>query len=140
VKISKDIYNNGLKVFLIFCGLSLFIAWLPDIIVSIINKKSLELIEIYTTQITYVLDMGIISPLIFICLFNLTRNNKIGYVLLGIILTILLIIGIMLPIQTMFQIMAGINLPIGTIISKVGIFVILALVAIYYEIKLFKNI
>jgi hypothetical protein len=59
-------YTNGIKIFLFFCGLSLFVAWLPDIIASLINKKSLGLIEIYTTQITYVLDMAIISPLIFI--------------------------------------------------------------------------
>jgi hypothetical protein len=36
--------------------------------------------------------------------------------------------------------MAGIEMPIGAIITKVGIFVLLAIVAIYYQIKLFKNI
>jgi hypothetical protein len=140
INTSRKIFTNGLKVFLVFCGLSLFLAWLPDIVISLINKKSLELIEVYTTQITYVLDMGIISPLIFICLYNLWKNNSIGYILLGVILTVLLLVGIMLPTQTIFQINAGINLPLGAIITKVGIFVILALVAIYYEIKLFKNI
>ncbi|MCL2722013.1 MAG: hypothetical protein FWD47_11835 [Treponema sp.] len=141
-KIKKDIkmQTNGLKIFLVFCGLSLFIAWLPDIITSIINKKSLELIEVYTTQITYVLDMGIISPLIFICMYNLLKKNDIGYILLGIILTILIIIGIMLPIQSIFQISAGVSIPIEALITKVGIFVLLAIVALYYEVKLFKSI
>jgi hypothetical protein len=136
---SVKIFTNGLKIFLIFCGLSLFVAWLPDIVVSIINKRSLELIEIYTTQITYVLDMGIISPLMFICIYNLSKRNNWGYILLGIILTVLLIIGIMLPMQSIFQIMAGINIPIGAIITKIGIFAVLAIIAIYYEVKLFKN-
>jgi hypothetical protein len=68
IKSSVKIYTNWLKIFLILCGLSLFAAWLPDIIVSLINKKPLELIEVYTTQITYVLYMAIITPLIFICL------------------------------------------------------------------------
>jgi hypothetical protein len=31
-------------------------------------------------------------------------------------------------------------MPIGALVTKVGIFVILAMVAIYYEIKLFKKI
>ena len=78
-------YTNGLKIFLVFCGISLFVAWLPDIILSLVNKKSLELIEIYTTQITYVLDMGIVSPLMFICLYNLSKDKNIGYILLGIV-------------------------------------------------------
>jgi hypothetical protein len=46
----------------------------------------------------------------------------------------------MLPMQSIFQIMAGIELPIQAIITKIGIFVVLAIIAIYYEIKLFKNI
>jgi hypothetical protein len=140
INISVKIFTTGLKIFLVFCGLSLFVAWLPDIIASIVNGKSLELIEIYTTQITYILDMGIISPLMFICIYNLNKRNNFGYILLGIILTILLIIGIMLPVQSIFQITAGINLPIGAIITKIGIFVLLAVIAIYYELKLFKNV
>jgi hypothetical protein len=140
VKTSAKIYTTGLKIFLVFCGLSLFIAWLPDIIVSLANKKSLELIEVYTTQITYVLDMAIISPLIFICLYNLSKGKNIGYILLGIILIMLIMVGIMVIFQTIIPLRAGIEMPIGAIITKVGIFVILALVAIYYEIKLFKNI
>jgi hypothetical protein len=135
----QKILTNGLKIFLTLCGFSLFVAWLPDIIISIIKGKSLELIEIYTTQITYVLDMAIISPLIFICLYNLWKNNKIGYILLAVILTVLIIIGIMLPVQSIFQINAGIELPLGALITKIGIFVLLAVVAIYYEIKFFKN-
>jgi hypothetical protein len=140
INIPVKMYTNGIKIFLFICGLSLFVAWLPDIIASLINKKSLGLIEIYTTQITYVLDMAIISPLIFICLYNLSKNNNMGYILLGIILNVLRVVGIMVIIQAIFQIKAGINLPIEEIITKIGIFVLLAIVAIYYEIKLFKNI
>ena len=140
IKVSVKMYTNGIKIFLVFCGLSLFVAWLPDIIVSLVNKKSLVLIEIYTTQITYVLDMAIVSPLMFICLYNLKKDNNIGYILLGIILSLLIAVGIMVIIQAIFQIMAGINLPIGVIITKIGVFVVLALAAIYYEVKLFKNL
>lgn len=49
--------SNGLSIFLILSGISLFVAWLPDIISSLINGKSLSLIEVYTTEITYVLDI-----------------------------------------------------------------------------------
>ena len=140
IKVSAKMYTNGLKIFLVFCGISLFVAWLPDIIVSLINKKSLGLIEIYTTQVTYVLDMAIISPLIFICLYNLRKNNNIGYILLGIILNMLSLVGLMVILQTLFQNRAGIEMPIEAAITKVGIFVLLAIVATYYEIKLFKNI
>jgi len=140
IKMSAKISSIGLKIFLVFCGLSLFVAWLPDIIISLINKKSLELIEIYTTQITYVLDMAIISPLIFICLYDLSKGKNIGYILLGIILNILVMVGIMVTFQTIIPIRAGIEMPIGAIITKVGIFILLAIIALYYQIKLYRNI
>jgi hypothetical protein len=129
-----------LKIFLSLSGISLFAAWLPDIILSLINKGTLELIEVYTTQITYVLDMAVISPVIFICMYNLSKQNNLGYILLGIILNTLVLVGIIVINQTIFQSIAGIEVPIDAIITKVGIFVLLALIAIYYEIKLFRNI
>ena len=140
IKSSVKIYTNWLKIFLILCGLSLFVAWLPDIIVSLINKRALELIEVYTTQITYVLDMAIISPMMFICMYNLSKQNDFGYILLGIILNTLVLVGILVINQTIFQSIAGIEVPIGAIITKVGIFAILGIIAIYYEIKLFRKI
>jgi hypothetical protein len=140
IKTSIKICTNGIKVFLILCGSSLFVAWLPDIVVSLMNGRSLELIEIYTTQITYVLDMAIISPVIFICLYCLLKNSRLGYILLGIILSNLVLIGITVINQTIFHKMAGIELPIEAIITKVGIFVVLAMAGLYYQIKLFRNI
>lgn len=140
IKDKIDIPRKGIKVFLIISGISLFIAWLPDIVTSLANGRSLELIEIYTTQITYVLDMGIISPLCFICLYLLNRESSLGYILLGIILTICTFVGLMVPIQTMFQTHYGIELPIQALITKVGIFIVLAIIALYYDIKLFKAV
>lgn len=131
---------NGIYAFLIITGIALIVAWLPDIIKSFVLGRSLELIEIYTTQITYVLDMGVIAPTALICLFQLKKRSGIGYVLLQLLLTVCSVIGIMVPIQTVFQIKAGISLPIGAIVTKVAIFIVLALFALYFNIKFLKNI
>ena len=126
-------FTKGIKVFLIVAGISLFVAWLPDIIMSITSGTSLELIEVYTTEITYVLDMGIISPLMFITYYLIRHEDFIGYVLLRMIFKICMCIGIMLPIQSVFQLLAGISIPIPALITKVLIFVIMALFATYFE-------
>lgn len=132
--------TRGIRIFLTLSGISLLIAWLPDIIPTIFSGKPLPLIEVYTTEITYVLDMGIISPLMFICLGLLQKQNGLGIVLLSILLTLCVIIGAMLPIQTVFQTLAGIVLPLPVLIAKVGIFVVLAAFAAYYNSKLYKSI
>ena len=117
---------KGIYIFLLLTGISLIVAWLPDIIKSLVLGCSLELIEIYTTQITYVLDMGIIAPTALISLFELRKRSGIGYILLPLLLTVCTIIGIMLPIQTVFQIRVGISLPMGAIVTKIAIFIVLA--------------
>ena len=118
---------------MIVTGISLFVAWLPDIITSIKNGTSLDLIEVYTTEITYVLDMGIISPLMFITYYLSRQENFMGYVFIRMIFKICMCIGIMLPIQTVFQLLAGISMPIPALITKVLIFVVMAVFATYFE-------
>lgn len=132
--------TKGVSVFLFFSGISLFVAWLPDIITSLMDGKSLSLIEVYTTEITYVLDMGIICPLIFTCFYLLKKKDGLGDIVLAIILKACEIIGVMLLVSTLFQILAGIVLPVPVLVSKVGIFVVLATFALYFDLKLYKNI
>lgn len=131
-------YNipKGVNTYLVMSGIALFVAWLPDILTSLFNGTSLDLIEVYTTEITYVLDMGIISPLMFLTLYLINQGSFIGYVLLRMILKVCIGVGIMLPIQTVFQMIAGISLPIPALVTKMLIFVILALFAAFFEYRL----
>ena len=48
--------------------------------------------------------------------------------------------GIMLPVQSFFQALAGIQLPIPVLITKVGIFIILAAFSMYFDVKFYRNI
>ena len=83
--------------------------------------------------------MGVIAPTALICLFLLKKRSGMGYILLVMLLTVCIIVGIMLPIQTAFQVSAGIELPLAAIVTKVVSFVILSLFALYFNIKFFKN-
>lgn len=137
-KVCSYYFTRGMKAFLLIAGTSLFVAWLPDIILSIREGTSLDLIEVYTTEITYVLDMGIISPLMFLTYFLIKQENFIGYILLRMIFKLCMCVGIMLPIQSVFQLLAGISIPLSALITKVFIFVMLAVFATVFEYRL-KN-
>ncbi|MBK1813141.1 hypothetical protein JHL18_21195 [Clostridium sp. YIM B02505] len=84
--------------------------------------------------------MEIIAPTALICLSELKKRSSVGYILLPLLLTVCTIVGIMLPIQTIFQIKVGISLPIGAIVTKIGTFIVLALFALYFNLKFYKNI
>lgn len=131
---------KGVSAFLIVSGIGLFVAWMPDILTSLFAGRPLQLIEVYTTEITYVLDMGLIAPLMFVCLFLLKKKDGLGDVLLAILLQLCVVIGVMLPLQTLFQTLAGIQIPVPALITKVGIFVVLAAFALHFYLKLLKSV
>lgn len=126
--------KKGELSFLIVAGVTNIIAWLPDILSSLFTGQPLMRIEMYTTEITYVLDMGIISPLVFITAYLLVKKKSfLSLLLYRMILVTLKIIGFMLPIQTVVQLLAGIEIPLPELITKVVLFVILACMAIYFD-------
>ena len=136
--VSDTIAGRGYTIFLVLSGVSTFISWLPDIISSFGNGR-LQLIEVYTTEITYILDMGIISPAAFICLHLLKKRDSFGVVLLSVLLVGIIIVGIMMIFQTVVQLVSGVDLPVPVIITKSAIFTLLGIYAAVLAKKLYKN-
>jgi hypothetical protein len=132
--LSANNYSYEMKksdaAFLIFSGISLCLAWWPDIIPTIINGTSLSLIENYTTEPTYVLDLGIISPLCFISLFLLKKKDSFGLVLYAILLQSIIVVAVMMITQSAVQFASGAEIPLPALVSKSIIFVILGLFAL----------
>ncbi len=57
--------SRAINTFLSLSGVALIVAWLPDVIPAMLKGTTLSLIGVYTTNITYVLDMGIIVMLCY---------------------------------------------------------------------------
>jgi hypothetical protein len=126
---------KGAVAFLAVTGSALFVAWLPDIVGAYLTSGTLDLIEVYTTEVTYVVDMGIIAPLMFFTIGHLRRRTYTGYVLLRLLLRVCMCVGVVLLFQTVAQVLAHIDLPVQAIVSKTAIFVILALCAVLIDKK-----
>lgn len=132
--------TKGVCLFLVLAGAALIAAWVPDIVSSILSNKSLMLIEVYTTEITYVLDMGIIGPLCLICFNLLRKEDKLGIVILACLLKTCIIVGIMMLSQTACQILSGYEVTIPVMITKSGSFVLLGGFALYFNKKLYNEL
>jgi hypothetical protein len=130
--------TKGVYRFLLLSGIALIIAWLPDIILTLINKTSLPLIEIYTTEITYILDMGIIAPLCLVSMYLLKKKDSLGTVLLAIIFKACMIVGIMMIPQTICQVLSGFEMPLPVLLTKSASFVLLGAFAMYFNHKLYR--
>ena len=131
---------GGIYTFLLLTGVALTVAWLPDILSSLATARPLALIEVYTTEITYVLDMGIISPGAILCLLLVKKRNPLGFVLLSLLLILCMLIGVMVPVQTLFQMEKGIVIPLPALLTKVASFMALSLFSLYLAYRLCKAI
>lgn len=141
IKLKKTgIVTTGLTLFLILSGIALIAAWLPDVIPSALEGGTLSLIGVYTTNITYVLDMGIISPMCFVTLYLMKKKNPIGTLLAAILLMLCILVGIMMFPQTICQLMSGCKIPLPALITKSLSFVILGGFALYFNQKLYAAI
>ena len=83
----------------------------------------------YTTEVTYVFDLGIIVPLSILAGVLLLRRAPLGYLIAATLQIVLVIVGILVTSQTLFQAQAGIDLPLGVFIGKAGSFMLLSLIA-----------
>lgn len=131
--------TRGLSAFLIIAGIALLVAWLPDIVSAWISGKTLSLIGVYTTEITYVLDMGIISPLCFVCLYLLKKKDRVGVLLWAVLLKACIVVGIMMIPQTVCQVLSGVEMELPVLITKSLSFVALGGFALYFDRNLYQN-
>ena len=132
--------SKGLKIFLVTCGIALIVAWIPDVIPTIINGTTLQFIGVYTTCITYVLDMGIIAPLCFVCIFLLKKKNSLGMIVEATILKLCIFVGFLMFPQMICQMLSGCDLPIPTLITKSFSFILLGGFALYFNRKMYRGL
>lgn len=130
--------SRGLQVFFIISGVALIVAWLPDVIPTILKGTPLGIIGIYHTCVTYVLDMGIIAPLCFTCIFLLNRGNALGLMIEACILKLCMIIALMMFTQSICQLACGIITPIPVFVTKNLSFILLGIFAFYFNRKLYS--
>lgn len=130
---------KGTAVFTIICGCSVLV-WLEFIIPAVLSGSPLSNIEIYTTEATFVLDLGIILPVYIGCGIALLRKKLIGYKLTPILLIFITIIGLTVISQNIFQSSQGIVIPPRQFFSLVISFAVLGVAATFLNYRFVKYI
>ncbi len=131
--------HRGAAFLLFFAGLSVFV-WLSEILGPLFQGIYPPGLDTYTTEITFVLDLGLIPPACYIAGFMLLRKRPHAYALSFMMLSLLALIGLVVISQSAFQAAAGIILTIGQYIGFSGTFTILGIVAVRILFLMQKNI
>jgi hypothetical protein len=116
--------HRGVAIFLFFAGLSVFV-WLSEILVPLFQGIYPTGLDSYTTEITYVIDLGIIPPVCYLTGIMVLRRVPQGYLLASLMIILNAFIGLVVISQTIFQYLAEIVLSTGQYIGFVGTFVVM---------------
>ncbi len=138
-RVSPRVPKRGIAILLFVAGGAVLFAWLTDLI-GWLQPGVIPGVTSYTTEITHAIDLAIIAPLCFLTGIQILRRASFSYLTASILLILLIMIGVVVSIQSVFQLSAGIDLPIGLIVGKTATFVILALFALGLVIRLFRCI
>ena len=137
--LSSNLPYRGTAIFIFIAGLSPLV-WLVDIVFAMLDAHVPQGLAHYTTDITTLLDVGIISPAAFIAGFLLLRRRPLGVFMASIILTLLSLIGLIVVSQSVMQFLDGIRLsPMQTALYVVP-FVSLSVVAVWMNVRILRNI
>ncbi len=137
--ISPRLPHRGIAIFIFISGLSPCV-WLIEIIAALGHGGVPSNVASYTTDVTAVIDVGVIVPAAFLAGVLLLRRKPLGYPLAATLLTLLSLIGMIVASQTVMQILAGIVLTPAQFAAFVVPFVSLSLIAIGMLIVLLRNI
>ncbi len=138
-RVSSSAPRRGIAALMFVSAVALLFAWMTDILGALF-KGSIPAIASYTTEVTYVFDLGIIVPLSLLTGVLTLRRAPVSYLLSSILMVVLVIVGVLVTVQTVFQSMAGIEMPIGEFIGKTGSFMLLSLFAAGLLVQLFKHV
>jgi Flavodoxin len=118
-----------LATYLVAVAAALTLAWLPGMIMTSMTGDIAEAVGPYTSAATEALDLGIVVPIAVIASIQLLRKQPLGSVLALIMLVINVCIGVLLIAQGVAQLVSGVPLTAGEIVTKMLTFAALTLVA-----------
>jgi hypothetical protein len=97
-------------------------------------------LDSYTTLVTYVLDLAIVTPAVFLCSVLLLRRAPLGYLLAFPLLGIIVLLAPAIAAQTISQVAAGVSFTPGEVVGPMAGFASLGLIALWLLIALLRNI
>ncbi len=135
-RVSQRAPRRGIAVLMFVSALGLLFAWMPDILVPLANG-GVPNIASYTTEVTYVFDLGIIVPVSIMAGVFILRRAPLGYLMAATLMVVLVLVGAMVTFQTVFQMLAGIEMTAVEFAAKAGSFMLLSLFSVWLLVKFF---
>lgn len=132
--------HRGIGIFLVISGIILSLIWVVlSIVPALLASKAAPEAYYYTTFMTGIVDIGIVAPALLIAGVLILRRAPLGYLLASTMLVFTSILGPSLTAGGIIQIIEEV-ITVGQAMAFTVPFVILALIAIWLTIRLFRSV
>lgn len=131
--------RRGIAIFMFVSGLATLVIWLQPLLDALVQNKPSPVLGTYTTTITDVLDLGLITPATFIAGALIWRRNPTGYLIAYSLLVLEIMLTPMIAAQTVSQLLAGITFTPAEIIGPMVGFATLGLFALWMMVILLRG-
>lgn len=131
--------RRGIAIFMFVSGLATLVIWLQPLLDALVQNKPSPALGTYTTTITDVLDLGLITPATFIAGALIWRRNPTGYLIAYSLLVLEIMLTPMIAAQTVSQLLAGITYTPAEIIGPMVGFATLGLFALWMMVILLRG-
>ena len=132
--------TKALSIFMFVAGGITLFAWGAPVIQSLIGGISPARMAHYTTMVTYVIDLAVITPATFICAALLLKNYPLGVIVGVPLLTVLILLTPQIILSTIFQYRAGVAFKTAEIIGPIAGFVLLGGASLYFLVRILRDI
>jgi hypothetical protein len=139
-RFSATMPRRGPGWFMVASGLVTAIVWLLPLSGALLAGQPPRLLGHYTTSVTDVLDLGIITPAAFLAGALILRGRPLGYAIACSLLVLEAMLAPMIVAQTISQLSAGITFGPGEMIGPMGGFLTIAVAAIWALIAILRNV
>ena len=136
---SARLPRRWIAVFLFLAGMSVMV-WLIEIIGALASNGVPANLGPYSTESTYLLDLGIILPAAYLAGILVLRRSPWGTLLASILITVNITIGLVVASQSIMQALDGIILKPAEYAAYVAPFVTLSLIAMGLIVSIQRNI
>jgi hypothetical protein len=137
---AETLPRRGIAIYLFAIGVILLGVWMPSIINALLTGDAGKIVGVYTTVVTYILDLAVVVPTTFLAGILLLRRAPLGYLLSSMLLVLGLALGVSLIAQGAAQLLLGVPLTMGEIIGFSMPFVFLTIVGFWPTAALFRSI
>ena len=130
--------HSVLSRFLLGCAAVTAGVWLQPLVTALLQGRAPDLLDVYTTPVTYALDLGVITPAAALAGLLVRRRDPLGYLLAFPLLVTVVLLLPTIAASTALQAAAGISFTTAEVLGPIAGFGALGAVGSWLLVRLLR--